>query len=304
MIEKSFQVIILGSNLTGLAAAKTLAERGVSVAKVELLNERPIRGLLSIDPTSFNQTELTGSEFSDVMDQIYHHAQVFTLLSFPNRFVERDQPGLTLKDEENTYTYSSQYLIYCPYLCPPFSYPQPMQELESLMGYATSICAWSDAIFCRGKKVVVVGSGDWAVEQALIVSRFTNQVTIVCPQPQMNLKRTTLAHRLNQESNIQVLESNDLVNFIRPTTERTISGITCRQGNTLRDLPCDFLFLATEAEDGKIPFNIQIVPDPPQSPFVYQAGTVTGIHYAEHDQLVNDGFRVARAILKALHLDD
>ncbi len=50
---------------------------------------------------------------------------------------------------------------------------------EKFLGKGISSCAPCDAFFYKGKKVIVVGGGDSAMEEALVLTKFATNVTII-----------------------------------------------------------------------------------------------------------------------------
>lgn len=54
-----------------------------------------------------------------------------------------------------------------------------VQGEQELIGRGVSSCAPCDAPFFKGKRVIVVGGGDAAMEEALVLTKFADEVTIV-----------------------------------------------------------------------------------------------------------------------------
>lgn len=113
---------------------------------------------------------------------------------------------------------------------------------EALAGRGLSFCAACDGMFYRGKTVVVVGGGNSAVGDALLLSRLCQKVILVHRRD--TLRASRVYHKpLLEAENVEVRWNStvtQLLQDIRLTGVRIKNSVTGEE----TDLTCDGLFIS------------------------------------------------------------
>ena len=84
---------------------------------------------------------------------------------------------------------------------------------QEFSGKGVSACATCDGFFYRGKKVVVIGGGNTAVEEALYLTNHSQDVTLIHRRDSLRAERI-LQDRLMAHPNIKVLWNKSVERFL------------------------------------------------------------------------------------------
>jgi thioredoxin reductase (NADPH) len=95
---------------------------------------------------------------------------------------------------------------------------------EAFKGYGVSACATCDGFFYRGKKVVVIGGGNTAVEEALYLTNHSHDVTLIHRRDSLRAEKI-LQDRLFAHPNVKVLWNKEVKRFVGGGNPEGLVGV-------------------------------------------------------------------------------
>ncbi|MCX7345853.1 MAG: thioredoxin-disulfide reductase [Alphaproteobacteria bacterium] len=133
---------------------------------------------------------------------------------------------------------------------------------QAFRGFGVSACATCDGFFYRNKKVLVVGGGNTAVEEALFLTNFASEVVVVHRRNAFKAERI-LQNRLFNHPKIKVMWDTTLDDVLGTDNPRGVTHARLRNVKTgaTEDMAVDGIFIAighkpaTELFDGQLPFK-------------------------------------------------
>ncbi len=132
----------------------------------------------------------------------------------------------------------------------------------ALRGHGVSACATCDGFFYRGKSVAVIGGGNTAVEEALFLTNFAKEVTLIHRRDRLRAEKI-LQDRLFKNPKISVIWDH-VVEEIRGEGEpKAVTALVLKHAKTgaSRSLPVDGVFVAIGHEPATAIFKGKLAMD-------------------------------------------
>jgi thioredoxin reductase (NADPH) len=118
-----------------------------------------------------------------------------------------------------------------------------LESERKLLGHGVSTCATCDGYFYRGKEVVVVGGGDTAAEEAIFLTRYAAQVSIIHRRDQLRASKI-MQDRLYRNPKINFIWDSLVVDVL-DVNRGEVTGIKLMNiktgGETIKS--CDGVFM-------------------------------------------------------------
>jgi thioredoxin reductase (NADPH) len=273
MANKShYRVIILGSGAAGLTAAIYAARANLEPLVIE--GSQP-GGQLTITTDVENYPGFAnGIMGPELMEEFRKQAVRFgteTLFAQVTSVDLKKRPLLVVAGKES---------LTCDALIVATGATAKLLGLESeakLMGHGVSACATCDGFFFKDKKLAVVGGGDTAVEEAIFLTKFASEVTIVHRRDALRASKI-MQDRAVKNPKISFIWDSVVDDVYGDPKAGGVTGVRLRNVKTgeTRDFKTDGLFIAIGHEPNTKLFVGQLDLDP-AGYIVTHDGTKTGI---------------------------
>ncbi|MBR7122689.1 MAG: FAD-dependent oxidoreductase [Oscillospiraceae bacterium] len=241
-------IIIVGGGPAGLTAAIYALRAGKSVLVIE---KNGFGGQIAFSPKVENIPGfqmVTGTEFADKLTEqamaLGADVELEKVIS-----VEKTDEGFAVSTEEGS-TYNAQAVI----LALGVKHRTlGLEKEDELIGNGISFCAVCDGAFYAGQEVAMIGGGNSAMQEALLLSEVCTKVTIV-----QNLADFTgekkLAQALSEKDNVQVLFNTVVTAY--DTADGALTGLQLRNEKTgeVSAISVDGAFLAVGLQPENEPF--------------------------------------------------
>ncbi len=240
MTKKIQKVIIIGSGPAGLTAAIYAARANLNPLVFEGLQPG---GQLTITTDVENYPGFPdGIMGPEMMDLFRKQAQRFEAETF---FLTVDKVDL-IERPFKVFVGEEIYLTETIIISTGASAQLLGLESESkLMGYGVSACATCDGFFFKEKKVLIVGGGDSAMEEAIFLTKFASSVSIVHRRDEFRASKIMQERALNNPK-IDVIWNSTIESMVGDPQNGGLTGVVLKDtlsGKT-SELECDGVFIA------------------------------------------------------------
>jgi len=236
-MEHIYDVIIIGGGPGGYTAALYTARAGLDVLLVEKLSAGGQMALTSqIDNYPGFEEGVDGFELAEKMQAGAERFGAKTELAEVYS-VELKEKNKKVETSEGTF-YGKTVVISTG------ASPRELglENEQSLVGRGVNYCAACDGMFFRGKKVAVIGGGNSAAADALLLSRICERVTVV--HRRNELRATKVYHEpLMQAENVDFAWDSVVTELVY---EDGFKGVKLKNVKTEEEteLSCDGVFIS------------------------------------------------------------
>lgn len=248
MEETNFDIVIIGAGTAGMTAAIYAARAGKTVL---LLEEAAVGGQIinALNIENYPAAkEISGYDFS--MTLLSQVQALGVSIKYEKALKISEKSGE--KSSKIVSTAKNSYFAKSVIITSGLKKREiGLENEKKLIGKGISYCATCDGRFFKGKKVAVYGGGNTAIEDAIFLSDYCEEVFVITRSENFRADKNTL-ETLKKRANVSFLP-NFTIKSLGENEEKlesiTLSGTKAR--NSEKILPISALFVAI----GQIPQN-------------------------------------------------
>lgn len=190
--SNAYDVIIIGGGPAGASAAIYTARADL---RTLVIDKGLTAGALGVTHQISNYPGVEGPvSGAELVETMRRQAESFGATFITDKVVGVDLSSDPKRVQAGTQSYTARALILAT---GSMGRTQTVAGEERFLGRGVSYCATCDGAFFRNRPVAVVGNNDEAVEEAIFLTKFTDQVHLIVPTPELKarpLLRAELDH--------------------------------------------------------------------------------------------------------------
>lgn len=240
-MTESYDFLIIGAGVTGLAAAMYAARLGMKTLCLgkSSSSELPIGGVITTTNIVENYPgfiKLTGTELAD---KLREHAQSYDLVTIREESVlsvQKSRQGFAVKTSETTYAAKTVL----------FATGTKWRKLEvpgsaELENRGVAYCALCDAPLYKNKTVAVVGGSDSAAKDALLLAEHVKKVYLIYRGEKIRPEPINYERVMNNKK-IEIINKTNITQI--KGSKKVESVLLDKAYNGSKELALDGVFVA------------------------------------------------------------
>lgn len=224
-----YDVLIVGGGPAGISAAIYAKRAGKSVAIIEKF---ALGGEINLIGKIENYLGFSCIDGPEMAAEFSRHAKALGIETIYAEVKDYDLSGAVKKVICRKASYECHSLVLA---LGCHSRPLGIEGEDKFSGRGVSYCAVCDGNFFKGKRVVVVGSGDTAVSDAMYLSGLCQKVSLVCDQLKL------ISHNKTDLKGIEVIDG---VEAKQIKGKDSVEGLVISQNGKTRTIKTDAVFIA------------------------------------------------------------
>lgn len=301
LVERSYDVVVVGGGPAGAASAIYSARKGLKVALVagriggQVKDTVGIENLISVPKTTGNQ----------LAADLRSHLEDYDIEIFENRKIE------TVEDAEaalKRVKAKGGEVFVAPALVIATGAGWRKLNVEGenqYLGHGVHFCPHCDGPFYKGKNVAVVGGGNSGIEAAIDLAGICEKVTVLEFSDVLRADNV-LVDKAKSLSNVEILMSSQTMEVKGDGNKVTAIAVKDRTNEEIRDIALDGIFVQIGLAPNSDVFK-DVVPMSPRNEIIvdehcrtaikgiYAAGDVTTVPFKQIIVAMGEGAKAALA---------